>query len=90
MLLDNCRVSNLVNNKKLLVLNSFVKLTRDKYINARILRFLIISQGKHLLIKALKRLDSSKSTYLMLNNVAIIKGFYINIISEAKLLEASL
>jgi hypothetical protein len=37
ILLDNCKVLNLVNNKKLLVLNSFVKLTRDKYIKLRIL-----------------------------------------------------
>ena len=31
-LLDNYRASNLVNDKKLLVLSSFVKLTSDEYI----------------------------------------------------------
>ena len=85
MLLDNCRVLNLVNNKKLLVFSSFVKLTRDKYIKAKMSRILIISQGKHLLAKALKGLDDSKSANIILNNVVIIKDFYINIISKDKL-----
>ena len=90
MLLDNCKALNLVNNRKFLVSSSFVKLTRDKYIKAKMLRILIISQGKRLLAKALNRLDSSKSTNLMLNNIVIIKSFYVNIILKAKLLEASL
>jgi hypothetical protein len=43
MLLDNYKALNLVNNKKLLVLSSFVKLTRDKYVKAKISMILIIS-----------------------------------------------
>lgn len=38
----------------------------------------------------LEGLDSARTVDLVLNNVTVIKGFHVNIISEARLLEASL
>ena len=89
-LLDNYRASNLVNDKKLLVPSSFVKSTSDEYVEAGTSRIPILGRGKRLLSKVLEGLDGARTTDLVLNDVAIIKGFYVNIISKARLLEASL
>ena len=89
-LLDNYRASNLVNDKKLLVLSSFVKLTSNEYVKAGTSRILILRRSKRLLLKVLEGLDRARTTDLVLNDVVIIEGFYVNIISKARLLEAGL
>ena len=89
-MLDNYRASNLVNDKKLLVPSSFVKSTSDEYVEAGTSRIPILGRGKRLLSKVLEGLDGAGTTDLVLNDVTIIEGFYVNIISKARLLEAGL
>ena len=89
-MLDNYNALNLVNNKRLLVSSSFVKLVSNKYVKASTSQILILRHSNQVLLKVLKGLDRARTADLVLNNVDIIKGFYINIISKARLLEASL
>ena len=89
-LLDNCGASNLVNDKKLLVPSSFVKSTSDEYVKAGTSRIPILRRGKRLLSKVLEGLDGARTADLVLNDVAMIEGFHVNIISKARLLEAGL
>ena len=73
----------------MLVPSSFVKSVSDKCVNAGTSQILILGHSKQVLSKVLKELDRARTIDLVLNNVAIIKGFYININSKAKFLEAS-
>jgi hypothetical protein len=84
-LLDNCGATHLVNNKDLLELGSFVKALFNKYIEAGSSSFPILGHGIRVIKKAINRAISPNIKDLRLFNVIIVKGFYINIISEAYL-----
>jgi hypothetical protein len=70
----------LVNSKKLLKLRSFIKVAYNKYIKANSFSFLILGYSKKVIKKALNNIASLNLKDLVLLNIIIIKGFYINII----------
>ena len=82
-LLNNCKATHLVNNKDLLKLGLFVKASYNKCIEAKSLSFLILRYNTKVIKKALNSTSSLSLVNLVLNNVIVIKGFYINIILEA-------
>ena len=78
-----------MNNKDLLEPSLFIKATIYNYIKASIITLLIIGRGKRVLRNALNRLNNTKVD-LILYNVVVIKGFYINIIIKALLLRVNI
>ena len=83
ILLDNYNVMHLVNSKDLLELGSFVKAFYNKCVEAGSLSLLILGCGKRVIKKALNSVASLNSEDLVLSNVIVVKGFYINIIFES-------
>jgi hypothetical protein len=81
-ILNNSAAINLINNKIKLKLRSFIKASglgvTIKYSTQRLL---IISYRTYIL----KGVFNQGKRDLILNNIAIIKGFHTNIISEYKL-----
>jgi hypothetical protein len=65
------------------VLKSFIKVAYNKCIKANSFNLPILRRGKRVIKKVLNSVTSLNSENLTLLNVIIIKGFYINIISEA-------
>jgi hypothetical protein len=76
---------HLVNSKELLVLGSFIKVAYNECIEAGSFSFLILGYDKRVIKKVLNSVASLNSEDLTLSGVIIIKGFYINIVSEARL-----
>ena len=85
-LLNNYRATNLINSKDLLVLGSFVKLTSDNFIKYSTSSLLVLGYRKRVIKNILNSAYSERTEDLVLLEVAIIKGFYVNIVSEARLL----
>jgi len=85
-LFDNYNATYLVNNKERLDKGSFVKLLVELVIKARTFILLISRHGTRT-FKGLFNKRDGKRVNLMLRNVVIVKGFYINIVSEAFLFE---
>jgi len=83
ILLDNCKAIYLVNNKYLLKLKLFVKAFYNKCIKARSSSLLILEYSIKVIKSALNSTSSFSLANLILNNIIIIKGFYINIILKA-------
>jgi hypothetical protein len=81
-LFDNYNTTYLVNNKKRLNKGSFVKLLIELVIKAKTFILLIIRRDT-CIFKRLFNKRNSKRVNLILRDVVIIKGFYINIVSEA-------
>jgi hypothetical protein len=69
----------------LLKLKSFVKALFNKYIEAGSSSFPILGYSIKVIKKAINKAISPNIKDLRLFNIIIIKGFYINIISEAYL-----
>ena len=82
-LLNNCKAIYLINNKDLLELGSFIKASYNKCIEAGSSSFPILRRGIRVIKKALNSTSSLSSANLVLNDIIIIKGFYINIILKA-------
>jgi len=82
-LLNNYSAIYLINSKKLLKLRSFIKVAYNKCIEAGSFSFLILRYSKRVIKKALNSIASLNSENLILSDIIVIKGFYINIISEA-------
>jgi hypothetical protein len=81
-ILDNSAIINLVNNKTKLKLGSFIKASGlSATIKCGTQRLLIISHKTYIL----RGVFNQGKRDLILNNIAIIKGFYTNIILEYKL-----
>jgi hypothetical protein len=78
---------HLVNSKDLLKLGSFVKVSLNESIKAGSSTLLIIGHGTRVIKRALNRESGQATMDLILKNVAMVKGFHINIILEAHLLE---
>jgi hypothetical protein len=83
ILINNYKVIYLVNNKDLLKPNIFIKVIINKSIKAGLFTLLIIKRS----IRVIKRALSNKLRLiiidLILEDIIIIKGFYINIILKA-------
>jgi hypothetical protein len=82
-LLNNYNATHLINSKELLELKSFTKVAYNKCIKAGSFSFPILGRGKRVIKKVLNNIASLNSEDLTLSNIIIIKGFYINIVSEA-------
>jgi hypothetical protein len=83
-LFNNYNIIHLVNNKKRLNKSSFIKLLIKLVIKAKIFILLIIRHGTYT-FKRLFNKRNNKKVNLILYNVVIVKGFYINIVLEALL-----
>ena len=82
-LLDNYNAMHLINSKELLKLKSFIKVAYNKCIEASSFSLLILKYSKRVIKKALNNIASLNLKDLILLDIIIIKGFYINIISKA-------
>ena len=82
-LLNNCKAIHLINNKDLLKLGLFVKASYNKYIKAKSLSLLILKYSTKVIKRALNSTSGLSLINLVLNNIIVIKGFYINIILKA-------
>jgi hypothetical protein len=76
---------HLVNSKLLLNKNTFIKLSINNYIKASIIIFLITSYKIYTFKNIFLNSKRNKTINLILKNIAIIKGFYINLILKARL-----
>jgi hypothetical protein len=85
-LFNNYGATHLVNNKEQLDKGSFVKLLIELVIKARTFILLITRRGTRT-FKGLFNKRDSKRVNLVLRDVAIVKGFYINIVLEALFFE---
>ena len=84
-LLDNYSAMHLINSKDLLELKSFVKALFNKCVEAGSSSLPILGRGIKVIKKAINGAISLNIKDLRLFNTIIIKGFYINIVSEARL-----
>jgi hypothetical protein len=82
-LLNNYSAIHLINSKDLLELGSFVKALFNKCVEAGSSSLLILGRGIKVIRKAINRAISPNIKDLRLSDIIIIKGFYINIVSEA-------
>jgi hypothetical protein len=81
-LFNNYNIIYLVNNKERLNKGSFVKLLIELVVKARTFILLIIRRGTRT-FKGLFNKRNNKRVNLILRDVVIIKGFYINIVLKA-------
>jgi len=79
---------HLVNSKELLKLKSFTKAAYNKCIKASSSSLPILGYSKRVIKKALNSIASLNLEDLVLLDIIIIKGFYINIVFEAQLNKA--
>jgi hypothetical protein len=79
---------NLVNKILKLKLGTFVKIIKTKIVESSSSNLPILSYKTYILRGILNRVNNSSKRDLILNNIAIVKGFYTNIVSKAKLLLA--
>ena len=86
-LLDNYSTIYLVNSKNLINSSTFIKAKINNYIKARIINFLIIKYNTYIIKNIVNRPIELYIKDLILYNIIVIKGFYINIISEAYLVK---
>ena len=82
-LLNNYSTTNLVNDRALLVLGTFIKVRVDEYVKASSLSLLILGRSEHVLRNILDRVKGPWTKDLVLKDVVIVKGFHVNIVSEA-------
>ena len=78
--IDNYRVTYLVNNKELLEEGLFIKSSNRDYIELRTSRLNISRYNKYIIRKIFNRTRGLKTEDLILYNIIVIKGFYINIV----------
>jgi hypothetical protein len=83
-LFNNYSATHLVNNKERLNKGSFIKLPIKLVVKARTFILLIIRHGTYT-FKGLFNKRDNKKVNLILRDVVVVKGFYINIVLEALL-----
>jgi hypothetical protein len=88
-LFDNYSAIHLVNNKERLDKGSFVKLLIELVVEAKTFILLIIRHGTRT-FKGLFNKRDDKRVNLVLRDVVVVKGFYINIVLETLLFEKSI
>ncbi len=89
-LLNNYRAVYLVNSKEMLVPGLFRKLGAADFVDTGTQSILIISRGLQVIKNYLAGEKGPNTQDLVLSNVVVIEGFYVNIVSEALLLKAGL
>jgi hypothetical protein len=88
-LFNNYNTIYLVNNKKRLDKGSFIKLLIELIIKEKTFILLIIRHGT-CIFKGLFNKRDGKRVNLVLRDVVIIKGFYINIVLKALFFKKSI
>jgi hypothetical protein len=83
-LFNNYNATHLVNNKERLNKGSFIKLLIELVIKVETFILLITRRGTRT-FKGLFNKRDGKRVNLVLRDVVIVKGFYINIVLEALL-----
>ena len=86
-LLDNCGTIHLVNNKDLINSGTFIKAKINDYVEAGITSLPIIGRGTRMIKNMVNGPAGPRTKDLILHNITVIKGFHVNIISEARLAE---
>ena len=89
-LLDNYRAIHLVNYKERLSPRSFIKARSDEYIDASSLSLPILGRGTRVIKDYLNRERGLGTEDLTLYDIVVVEGFYINIVSEARLYVAGI
>ena len=74
---------HLVNSKDLINSSTFIKAKINNYVKAKITSLPIIRHGTRIIKNIVNRPAGPHTKDLILYNIIIIKGFHINIISEA-------
>ncbi|KAG6215436.1 hypothetical protein E4U34_005651 [Claviceps purpurea] len=88
-LFDNCGAMHVVNNEALLEPGSF-KLTSGDCLEAGTTSFPIYGRGTRIIESILNGNNGPCTEDLVLNDVAVVRGFHVNIVSESKLIEKSI
>jgi hypothetical protein len=86
--MDNCGATHLVNSKDLLEPGTFVPATLDKTVEAGSSALPILGHGTRIMKRALHGASGPDTADLILKEVAVVEGFHVNIVSEARLLES--
>jgi hypothetical protein len=86
-LLDNYNTIYLVNSKDLIDSGTFIKVKINNYIEAEITSFPITGYSTYIIKNIVNRPSELYIKDLIFYNIIVIKGFYINIVSEACLAE---
>jgi hypothetical protein len=79
---------HLVNSKELLMLGSFTKAAYNECVEAGSFSLPILGHSKRVIKKVLNSVASPNSEDLTLSDIIVVKGFYVNIVSEARLNKA--
>ena len=84
-MVDNYGTLYIVNNKDLFKLGTFYKAGDSNIVYTSIASFSIDRYSYRVIYKVLDSKNGSNIEDLILEDIALIKGFYINIILEARL-----
>ena len=87
-LLDNCGAMHLVNSKDLLEPGTFRPARPDEVVECGSSALPILGFGKRTIKDIFNGPNGAGTEDLVLNNVAVVEGFHVNIVSEARLLKA--
>jgi len=87
ILLDNYSTIYLVNSKNLINSGTFIKAKINNYIEAEITSLSIIRYNTYIIKNIVNKPVELYTKDLILYNIIVIKGFYINIISKAYLVK---
>jgi hypothetical protein len=87
-LLDNCGAMHLVNDKSLLEPGSFKPAGPHEFVECGSSSLPITGRGKRVIKSILNAAQGPRTEDLELNDVAVVEGFHVNIVSEARLLKA--
>ena len=89
-LIDNCGILYIVNYKELLERGTFKEAQPDNVIYIRTASFPIVGTRCCILYNVLDSKKGLNIEDLILEDIAIVEGFYINIVLEARLTKAGL
>ena len=85
-LFNNYSILNLINEILKLEPGTFIKAIKTETVKSGLGALSILRHRTYILRGILNRANSNNKRDLILKNIVIVKGFYINIISKAKLL----
>jgi hypothetical protein len=86
ILFNNYSALNLINEILKLESSTFIKATKTEIVESSLGALPILRHRTYILKGILNRVSNNSKRDLILKNIIVVKGFYINIISKAKLL----
>jgi hypothetical protein len=90
MVFNNYKALHIINDKSMLKLRTFKPAEIRTKVKAGSSSFFIIRTGTRVLLKILHKKNGKDIKDLVLLNMVMAKGFYINIILEIKLLKVKI